>query len=75
MSQILNLAGLGWKVKVQEKKRNYLLTLAKELVLGNLIKKGDELYYYLGDINGRKAIITLLDSKPLENSEKIMIKE
>lgn len=75
MSQIANLVGLGWKVKIQEKKRNYSFTLAKELVLGNLLNKGDEIYYYLANINGRKAIITLLDSQPLENSAKIIIKE
>ncbi len=75
MPHTASLVGLGWKIKVQERKRNYLITLAKEIVLGNIIHKGDELYYYLVNIDGRKAIVVLLDQKPLDTHEDILIKE
>jgi hypothetical protein len=74
MPQIAHLVGLGWKIKIQEKKRNLSMTLAKEIALGNILKKGDEVYYYLAEIGGRKALIALLDSQPLDNTENIIFK-
>ncbi len=61
----IDFKGLGWKIKLQERKKNYFITLVKELVLGNLLKKGDELYYYLTDIEGKKALVIMLDKNPL----------
>ena len=63
----INFQGLGWKKKLQERRRNYYITIAKELILGNFLKRGDELHYYLTDIKGRKAIVIMLDTDPLEN--------
>lgn len=60
--------GIGWKVKLQQKRTNYFLTLAKEIVVGNALKKGDEVYYYVVDCEGRKALLVFLDGKerPME---------
>jgi len=37
--------------------------------LGNALKKGDDLYYYLVDCEGRKGLLIFLDEKerPIEN--------
>jgi hypothetical protein len=53
--------GIGWKIRLQQKRTNYFLTLAKEVVLGNALKKGDEIFYYLADCEGRKALLVFLD--------------
>jgi|GEM_PF-1823274 len=39
MTFIAKFAGVGWKLRIQEKKSYHFLTLAKELILGNLLKK------------------------------------
>lgn len=65
--------GLGWKVRLQQKRSYYFLTLVKELVLGNALKQGDEVYYYLVNCDGRKALMVFLDGKerPKEDSAGI----
>jgi hypothetical protein len=55
--------GIGWSVRLQQKRANFFLTLAKELVVGNGLKRGDPVYYYLVDCDGRKAILTFLDGQ------------
>lgn len=65
--------GLGWKVKLQQKQTNYFLTLAKEIVLGNALKRGDELYYYLVDCNHRKVLVIFLDGKERPQESEITL--
>lgn len=65
--------GIGWKIRLQQNRTNYFLTLAKEIVVGNALKKGDEVFYYLVNCEGRKALLVFLDEKerPTENSIKL----
>jgi hypothetical protein len=53
--------GLGWKVKLQQKRQQFLLTLAKEVALGSGLKRGDDIYYYLVNCENRKGILLFLD--------------
>ncbi len=62
---IINLEGLGWTVRLRKTRKNHFITIMKELVIGNCLKPGDPLYYYLTSTNNRKAILIMLDGKPL----------
>ena len=59
----VSFIGLGWRVKLQKRRTSYFLTLVREIVLGNGLKQGDELFYYLVDANGRKGVLVFLDGK------------
>jgi len=65
--------GLGWQVKLQQKRQQYLLTLAKEVALGCGLKKGDDPFYYLVNCNDRKGLLIFLDgqARPEENVIKL----
>jgi len=58
---MLDYTGLGWKVKLRQKRASYFCTLAKEIIVGNTLKQGDELYYYLVNVEGRKGVLVYLD--------------
>lgn len=66
--------GIGWKIRLQKKRSNYFLTLAKEIVIGNALKKGDEVFYYLMDCEGRKALLVFLDGKERANTNSLQLK-
>lgn len=53
--------GLGWKVRLQQRRHQYFLSLVREVAIGNALKKGDEIYYYLVQHEKRKAILVFLD--------------
>ena len=59
----INFLGLGWKVKLQKRRYSYFLTLMKEIILGNGLKTGDSLYYYLVQYEGRNVVLVFLDGK------------
>ncbi len=65
--------GLGWSVRLQQKKTNFFLTLAKELVIGNALKKGDAMHYYLIDCRGRKAVLVFLDGQERPDAERLRL--
>lgn len=69
----VSFEGIGWKVRLQQKRSYYSITIAKELVLGNMLKKGDNIHYYLVDCNGRKAILAFLDNKERPPEHQITI--
>ncbi len=70
----INLQGLGWVVRLQNRGRNFGISLVKELVLGNALKKGSELYYYLTQVDDSPAILVFLDEKGLEDFEVTKIR-
>ena len=70
----VSFQGLGWKVRLQQKATNYFLSLVKEIVLGNALKKGDSLFYYLVECNKRKAILIYLDGKGRPGEDLIKLK-
>jgi hypothetical protein len=61
VTKMLDYTGLGWKVKLRQKRASYFCTLAKEIIVGNALKQGDELYYYLVNVEGRKGVLMFLD--------------
>lgn len=65
--------GIGWKIRLQQKRTNYFFTLAKDIVVGNALKKGDDIFYYLVCCEGRKALLVFLDEgeRPLKNSVQL----
>ena len=69
-----NFQGLGWEVRLQKRKTNYSLTLVKEIVLGNGLKKGDLLPYYLVTCDNRKAVLVFLDGKERPKEDFIQLK-
>ncbi len=52
--------GIGWKKKLRVLKREYCLPLAKELVIGNFIQKGDSFSYYLVKFRGKNGLLVVL---------------
>ena len=71
----LEFQRLGWIVKLQGRRNNHSISLAKELVVGNGLYKGDELFYYLTKVNGRTAALVFLDGKGVENYQVIPIRK
>jgi hypothetical protein len=67
----VSFQGLGWKVILHQKNTNYFLSLVKEIVLGNALKRNDELFYYLVSCNKRKAIIIFLDGNALKRRDEL----
>lgn len=65
--------GLGWQVRLRKKGNSYYLNLVKEVVLGNYLKKGQEMFYYLGDVDGRKVVVLYLDGKGRSDAEQIKV--
>jgi hypothetical protein len=66
--------GLGWKVKLQQKRQQYLLTLAKEVALGSGLKRGDDLFYYLVECNNRKGLLVFLDGQERLKDEFVRLR-
>ncbi len=60
--------GLGWRVKIQHKRGHYFLTIMKELILGNFLREGDYVHYYLTKLKGRRVLVIALDKEPLEEA-------
>lgn len=58
---------------MQQKRTNYFLTLVKEIVFGNALKKGDMLYYYMVNCNKRKAVLIFLDGKVRPEDELVKL--
>ena len=55
--------GLGWRAHLRKKRSSHFLTLATELIIGNGLRQGDALYYYIVNVEGRKALLLFLDGK------------
>ncbi len=68
-----NFEGVGWSVRLQQKRANFFLTLAKELVVGNALQKGDEVFYYLVNCEGRKAVLVFLDSQERPKTDVVAL--
>lgn len=66
--------GLGWKIRLQQKRRSFFLTLAKEIVVGNGLRKGDDVFYYLVDVDGRKGVLIFLDGKERPDDNLVRVK-
>jgi len=58
-----SFSGIGWKVKLQQKRQQYLLTLAKEVALGSGLRRGDDMFYYLVECGKRKGLLVFLDGQ------------
>lgn len=71
--QSAQFEGMGWKIHLQQKRTNYFLTLAKEIVLGNALKRGDNLFYYLVDCDGRKALLVFLDGQERIEGKQVFL--
>jgi len=65
--------GVGWTVRLRQKRTNHFISIAKEIVLGNLLKKGDDLFYYLVDCQGQKALLLFLDGKERPKGTHVQI--
>ena len=65
--------GIGWRFRLQQKRANYFLTLAKEIVIGNALQRGDEIRCYLVDCDGRKALLVFLDGKERPNNSNVQV--
>ncbi len=63
---MVEFQGLGWDVRLRYKRRNYFLTLAKEVVLGNGLKQGDILRYFLVKYQGKNCILIALEDNDLK---------
>jgi len=66
--------GIGWRMRLQHHRGNYFLTLVKEIVIGNALKGGDIINYYLVDYSGRKALLVFLDGQERPNPNVVQLK-
>jgi hypothetical protein len=69
-----SFAGLGWKVKLQQKRQQYLLTLAKEVAVGSGLKRGDDMFYYLVECEKRKGLLIFLDGQERLKDEMVRLR-
>ena len=60
---VVDFLGLGWCVRLRRVRNNHSVSIVRELVLGNGLKKGEQIYYYLVNVEGRKALLLYLDGK------------
>ena len=65
--------GLGWNVRLQQKGKQYFLTLVKEVAEGSLLMKGQPIWYYFVECEKRKALLIYLDGekRPKENAVRL----
>ena len=60
---------LGYKPKIQRKGYSFFLSVNKLIALGNSLRKGQELYAYLGEDGlGRSLLVVYLDGEPRTNN-------
>jgi hypothetical protein len=62
------------EIKNPREEKLPLSNIGKRAYFRKLIKKGDCLHYYLIDLNGRNALLMLLDKNPADSTEKFIIK-
>ena len=70
----LHFEGIGWRIRLRQKRTNYFLTLAKEIVVGNGLRKGDDLFYYLVECEERTAILVFLDGNERPKNTHLRVK-
>jgi hypothetical protein len=61
----LKFQGICWKLRLQAKRTQYFVTIMKEIVLGNALRKGDYVFSYLVEFKGKKAILNVFE--PLDD--------
>ncbi len=67
--------GLGWNVRLQQRRHQYFFSLVREIAIGNALRKGDKIFYYLVELdNKRKAILVFLDGEQRPNGNTIKLK-
>ena len=59
----IEYTGIGWKHRIRQRRASYCITIAKEVVLGNLLQEKAHLYYYLAKCENRNALLMFLDGK------------
>jgi len=59
----LTFQGLGWKTTLRQRRYSHFITIAKELVVGNGLSPGSDLYSYLVQKDGRNALLVFLDGQ------------
>lgn len=70
---MLSFVGIGWSKRLRKVRENYTLSLAKELILGNALRGGQELYYFLVRYGGRNAVIIFLDGKKFTVKDELQL--
>ena len=58
---------IGWKAKVAQKRATFSISISKAVALGCDLVKGQELYCYLEEENGRPVMLVYLDGKKRQN--------
>ena len=62
-NNIFDFIGKGWQMKIRKRRFSYFMTIVKEIILGNCLKVGDDVYSYLVRYQGRNVLIIFLDGK------------
>ena len=81
----IELGGMAWNVKLRSTRGNYFVTLKKELVYGNGLRKGSDISYYLVNVTNntqkKNGILLVLDEDGLDrevlkelNSKAMMVR-
>ncbi len=70
---MLSFVGIGWSKRLRKGRENYTLSLAKELILRNALRGGQELYYFLVRYGGRNAVIIFLDGKDFTVKDELQM--
>ncbi len=70
---MLSFVGIGWSKRLRKVRNNYTLSLAKELIVGNALRGGQEIYYFLVRYSGRNAVIVFLDGKEFTVKDEMQL--
>lgn len=70
---MLSFVGIGWEKKLRKAKREYTLSFVKELIVGNALRKGESLFYFLVRYNNRNAVLIFLDGKGIDVKDETQI--
>jgi hypothetical protein len=62
-NHIIDFIGKGWQMKIRKRRFSYFMTIAKEVILGNCLGTGDDVYSYLVRYRKRNVLLIFLDGK------------
>lgn len=70
---MLSFVGIGWAKRLRKSKQEYFLSVARDIIVGNAIRKGEALFYFLVKYKNRNAIIVFLDGKGIDVKDEKQI--
>ncbi|MFA6888787.1 MAG: hypothetical protein WC254_04800 [Candidatus Woesearchaeota archaeon] len=67
---MISFVGIGWEKRLRRVRSNYTLSIAKDIILGNALRGGQALSYFLVRYHNRNAVLVFLDGKGVDISNE-----